>query len=270
MVRARQLSMGEGGTPVIDIVLGERRLRAKVEYLAPTLSFKDRGAVWLIAAAVELGAGRVVADSSGNAGTAVAAYAARAGLACEVYAPASTAPGKLAQIAAHGADLRAIDGTRADVAAAAIEAVERSGAFYASHVWNPLFFQGTRGIVDELDPVPDVLVLPVGNGTLVLGAALARRDGMRIVGVRATPGTVAEGIDIAEPPRRTEVAAVVDQWITVTDEEILAAQTELARQGLFVEPTGAVAAAAVGHLRDVDPAADVVIPLTGAGLKGLH
>jgi threonine synthase len=93
---------------------------------------------------------------------------------------------------------------------------------------------------------------------------------MRIVGVRATPGTVAEGIDIAEPPRRTEVAAVVDQWITVTDEEIVAAQTELARQGLFVEPTGAVAAAAVGHLRDVDPAADVVIPLTGAGLKGLH
>jgi threonine synthase len=260
VARVEQLSLGEGSTPEVEVVVGDRVVRAKLEQLSPTGSFKDRGAVWVIAAAVEQGAARIVADSSGNAGAAFAAYAARAGLAATVFVPATAPAAKLAAIARYGAEVRLVDGTRADAAAAAAVEVDASGAFHASHVWHPLFAVGTAGLVDELDPVPEVLVLPVGNGTLVLGAALAAR-GCEIVGVRAEPGTIADGIDIAAPPRWDELVAVVDRWITVSDAEIITAQHELAAQCLAVEPTGAVAAAAVAP---VDRDADVVIPLSGA------
>jgi threonine synthase len=256
-----QLSLGEGGTPEVEVELSGRLVRAKLEHLSPTGSFKDRGAVWLVAGALAEGATRVVADSSGNAGAAVAAYAARGGIAATIYVPASAPPGKRRALDRYGADVRVIDGTRADVAAAAIADVDATGAFYASHVWNPLFLLGTRAIFDELDPVPEFVVLPVGNGTLVLGAALADR-GCEIVGVRAQPGSIADGIDVASPPRWAEVDAVVDHWIEVTDGDIVEAQRALAAQGLAVEPTGAVAAAAIEHLDDDD--ADVVVPLTGA------
>src|SRR5918992_839712 len=79
-----------------------------------------------------------------------------------------------------GAGIRLVDGDREDVARAAIAAVEESGSFYASHVYNPFFFEGTKTFAFELweqlsgagrpDRVPDVVVLPAGNGTLVLGA----------------------------------------------------------------------------------------------------
>ncbi|MEY2436344.1 MAG: threonine synthase, partial [Acidimicrobiaceae bacterium] len=82
-------------------------------------------------------------------------------------------------------------------------------------------------------------------------------------------GTVAEGIAIAAPPRGSQILAAVRETrgdvVTVTDEEVLAAQDALARQGLYVEPTAAVPAAAV---RQVDDGATVAIPLSGAGLKG--
>ena len=266
MARVGALSMGEGRTPVVPVKIDGRTARAKLEFLSPTLSFKDRGAVWLIAAAVELGASRVVADSSGNAGTAIAAYAARAGLPCDVFVPAAASPAKLAQMEAHGAVIHRVEGVREQAAIAAHVAVDDLGAFYASHVWNPLFYEGTKEVVLELDPLPDLLVLPVGNGTLVLGAARARREGMRIIGVRAHAGTVAAGIDIAEPPRWAQVSSAVERFVVVTDDEIVAARRQLAHQGLFVEPTGAVAAAALAH---IETDLDIVIPLTGASTKAL-
>lgn len=299
------LSLGEGHTPIVDVELGGRDVVAKVEFASPTLSFKDRGAVMVVGAAVLLGARRVIADSSGNAGSAIAAYAARAALPCEVFVAASTSPAKLASMRAHGADVHLVDGTREQVAAAAIDAVERSGAFYASHVWNPWFFEGTKGYVLELHEqlggrLPDVLVLPAGNGTLVLGARRALRELLaagriealpKIVAVQAAAcapiaaacatgalsvaavtngGTVADGIAIAAPPRGGEVLEAM-RWtggaaVTVTDDEVLAAQNALARQGLFVELTAAAPAAAVAK---VDAGASVAIPLCGAGLNSV-
>src|SRR5699024_8141505 len=83
------------------------------------LSFKDRGAAVLMAKAKSLGAGKVIADSSGNAGTAIAAYAARCNIACDIYLSDVTSPKKMAQVKAHGAEIRQIEGTRQDIAAAA-------------------------------------------------------------------------------------------------------------------------------------------------------
>jgi threonine synthase len=251
----------------------------------------------------------LVADSSGNAGAAIAAYASRAGLPCEVFVARSTAAGKLAGLAAVGATIRLVDGDREEVARAAIAEVEASGSFYASHVYNPFFFEGTKTFAfelwEQLGRVPDVVVLPAGNGTLVLGAytgfselhrarlierlprflvvqaagcapvAQAFHSHSMMVVPVVNQGTVADGIAIAEPARGDEIVDAVrltrGTVITVTDDEIRVAADRLARQGLYVEPTAAVPAAGVrraradGWLDDDDSL--VVIPLCGAGLK---
>lgn len=296
------VGLGEGGTPLVPV--GDRPgLWAKVEYANPTLSFKDRGAAVLVAKALEWGVERVVCDSSGNAGTAVAAYCARVGIECHVVVPAATRPAKLAAARAHGAEVHLVEGTREDVAAAAIAAVARGDVFYASHVWQPAFLEGTKTmayeVVEQLGRAPDAVVVPAGNGTLLLGVAkgfaelalagvvpavprlvavqaAACAPVARAAGVDAPPpggDTVADGIAVAAPPRAAEMAAAVaasgGRWLTVTDDEVLAARDRLARRGWFVEPTGAVAAAAAAHLDPGGVDGEVVVPLCGAGLKAM-
>jgi len=143
------ISLGEGMTPLVTAP-GDPGVQLKVDYLMPTGSFKDRGAVLLAALARRLGVPRMVADSSGNAGSAVAAYAARAGIACAVYVPAATSAGKVAQLRAYGATVHQIPGSREDTADAAAEAADRPGTFYASHVYHPFFLQGMKTYAFEL------------------------------------------------------------------------------------------------------------------------
>jgi len=288
------LSLGEGMTPLVTAP-GRPSVLLKVDYLMPTGSFKDRGAVVLTALARKLNVPRMIADSSGNAGTAIAAYAARAGIGCEVFVPAATSPGKVAQLRAYGAAVRQIAGSREDTAAAAMEAAEQPGTFYASHVYHPFFLHGTKTYTLELweqlaGRLPPVLVLPVGNGTLVLGAYLACRELLgqglisrlpRIVAVQAAAcaplasafrrgladpdeidgqETIAEGIAIARPARGAQVLAAVRDTggaiVTVTDDQVRAAHAGLARAGLYVEPTAAACWAAIeaglADLPDID------------------
>jgi threonine synthase len=307
------LSMGEGMTALVR-VRSRPELALKVDYLMPTGSFKDRGAVLLAALAGQLGIGALVADSSGNAGTAIAAYAARLGIACDVYVPAATSAGKLAQLYAYGASVHRVEGSREDTAAAAAEAADRPGMFYASHVYNPVFLHGTKTYVFELweqlgGRLPGTLVLPVGNGTLVLGCHLGSRElvdqGLigalpTIIAVQAdacaplaqamsegkaqptevsTGPTIAEGIAIARPARGGQVLAAVAETggaiVTVTDDQVRDACADLARSGLYVEPTAAACWAAV--LAGLVPAGgasgdqpDLVVPLCGTGLKSGH
>src|SRR5262249_45820891 len=128
---AASLSLGEGMTPVVaadDPLCG---VSIKLDYLFPPLSFKDRGAVVLVASAVQRGASALVADSSGNAGSAIAAYAARAGLPCTVFVPEHTSVGKQRQIRAYGASVKLVPGDRTATTEAAIDAVTATGATYA-------------------------------------------------------------------------------------------------------------------------------------------
>ena len=293
----RRATLGEGLTPLLEAGPG---LSVKVEYASPTLSFKDRGVVLLLAQALAAGASKVVADSSGNAGTAVAAYSARVGLPAEIFVPENTSPKKIGQVRAHGAQVHLVPGSREATAAAAIEAVEHGGAFYASHVYNPVFHLGTATYGFEVweqlgGRLPDTFVLPVGNGTLVLGvtravagllAAGRITSAPRIVAVQAancaplaaawrngstapaaveSRPTIAEGIAIAAPARGAEILAAVDEFATVEEDQVLAARAELARRGWYVEDTAAVCWAAV---RAAGQAwGSVVVPLSGAGLK---
>ena len=301
-----KVTMGEGMTPLISDRVGAL---LKVDFLTPTQSFKDRGASVLVAKAIEMGVDRMVADSSGNAGTSIAAYAARAGVAVEVFVPESTSEKKVGQLLSYGAIVHQIAGPREASAEAAISRVENTSSFYASHVYNPFFHHGTKTFVYEVweqlgGKLGEVFLVPAGNGTLLLGVALGIRelyeqglvDSMpRLVAVqseRCAPlarlwrvrnsepqtdeevgPTVAEGIAIAKPPRAEQMLASVAQsngtFVTVSDDEILAARIDLLSQGIDVEPTGAVAFAGAQKWErsEGSPASSVVIALTGAGLK---
>jgi threonine synthase len=279
------ISFGEGRTPLVAIT---RRLSVKLDFLMPTLSFKDRGAVMLLEAARRIEPDLVIADSSGNAGTSVAAYAARAGLPCKIFVPATTSAKKVEQVRAHGAEVMIIEGDREATARAAQRTADEPGTFYASHVYNPYFLHGTKTYGYEIwedlgGRLPEVLVLPVGNGTLVLGVALAvaelvdhglidqappivavqaeavsplaraRAEGLAEVppGYATSAETITEGIAIAEPARSAQILAAIDNSggdiVTVTDAGVRAAQRDLAGRGLYVEATAAACWAAIRH-----------------------
>jgi threonine synthase len=297
------VSFDEGMTPMIPVELGEGWLLLKLEQLFPTGSYKDRGAAILISKAKEMGIARVVEDSSGNAGCAIAAYAAMAGIECEILVPESTSPGKLAQILLYGAALRRIPGSREDTAKAALAAAETT--YYASHSWNPFFFQGTKTFAYEVWEqlsfrVPDALLLPAGNGTLLIGSFLGFRelrengliekiprhiavqaencapllamfrDGLDTVPAIEPRETIAEGVAVAAPVRGKEIVDIVRETggevLAVSDTEVEKALILLGRKGLYVEPTSALPVAAFRKYPRVR-SGTVVAPLTGHGLK---
>lgn len=302
----QEITLGEGGTPLIKL---SENVYAKAEYYMPTLSFKDRGAVLLIAMAKKIGVDRVVADSSGNAGTAIAAYGARAGIQCDIFVPESTSIKKMKQIEAHGAVIHKVPGTREDTAKAAIAMVEKTNSFYASHIYNPIFWEGTKTYVYEVfeqmnGKLPDAFIIPVGNGTLLMGAYIALQELMesgqivkmpKLLAVQAeacapimqafaegrntvlpieNSGTIAEGIAISAPARGTEILRAIRESggdiIGVPEESIIHARKELALKGIYVEITSAANYA--GYLQYLEKYPElteqqVVFPLCGAGIK---
>ena len=297
------LTLGEGLTPLLPREMGGRSLHLKLEYLCPTGSFKDRGAAVMMAKIREWGIKHVVEDSSGNAGAAVAAYAAAAGVDCDIYLPESTTEGKIKQIKAYGAKVRKIPGDRDATSQAIWEAAQNT--YYASHVWNPLFFAGTKTMAYEIWEQlgferPDVLFIPIGNGTMLLGAYWGFKDLLKMGQIDAVPRiiaiqsihcspihaefydypqseitpTVAEGIRVGQPARQAEIIAAIratgGEILTVEDSEVLNGVTELSKMGIYVEPTSGTVVAgfhraeAQGLLQPTDR---VVLPLTGSGLK---
>ncbi len=299
---AEIVSMGEGLTPLVQAEWKGMPVYFKLEYLAPTGSFKDRGTSVLVSFLKSAGLKEVVEDSSGNAGASLAAYSARAGIRARIFVPAHASPAKKSQIAVYGAELVEIEGPREEAARAVREEAE-IGHYYASHYYNPLVLEGMKTaayeIWEQLGRAPDAIVLPVGHGTLLLGLHRGFRDLLEaglvssvpaLYGVQArncsplfeafrlgledvpeyTPKpTVAEGISIARPLRAKEILQAVRETggkiLAVEEEEILRARRELALRGFFVEPTSATAAAALDHL--LLPGKTIVVPLTGSGLK---
>ncbi|MCY7405100.1 MAG: threonine synthase [Cryobacterium sp.] len=277
------ITLGEGLSPLVPS-RALAHVQLKLDFLLPTLSFKDRGAVVLATLAKRLGVTNAMVDSSGNAGTAMAAYFGRAGIGCTVYVPESTSPGKLAQMRAHRATVELVPGSRADTSAAALQAAGQDGVLYASHVYHPYFLHGVKTYGYEIweqrgRSLPETVVVPVGNGTMVLGCYLAFSElvaaGLaermpRIIAVQASAcspleqamalgldaplavdggATIAEGIAIAAPSRGKQIVRAVRATggtiVSVTDQQTAAACQELANEGLFVEPTSAVCFAAV-------------------------
>lgn len=306
---ADPVTLGEGFTPIVDREILGLPARFKLEFLSPTGSFKDRGASVVMTQMAASGVDRAVEDSSGNAGQAMAAYASRAGIAVEVLVPDDAPAPKLAAIEACGGRLVRVSGGRAAASAAALQRAE-AGLPYASHVWNPFFLEGTKTFAFEIweqtdRRIPPRIFLPVGNGSLLIGAfdgfASLREHGLcdrvpRLVGVQAevcaplvTPRegreraplgerSLADGIRIIAPPRARRAAEAVErtggEFLSVPEAAIEETWRALARSGLHVEPTAAVALA--GALdwarsdvsrREMDAEGPPLIALTGSGLK---
>ena len=374
------VTLYEGFTPLVAAPDWDATF--KLEYVFPTGSFKDRGATTTLSRAIELGVETVIEDSSGNAGAAIATYAARAGLPAAIYVPAAVKQSKLMAIQRVGARPVRIEGSREDVTAACVEAVEggasRDGrsedeidtdtettgdadtdaaddtgadtddrtdadtddhadvdthtgthagvdektaserghpdapyqhgpGWYASHAWNPAFYAGTMTFAFEVAAqqewtAPDAIVLPIGHGTLFLGAyrgfSILEEAGIvdrlpRLIGVQSAgfdpivhavggdrfvedgaSGEIADGIQIREPARGTQILDAIEETdgaaVAVGDGIVESALDRLHRGGFYVEPTAAVAPAALEPIREaglLDGGENVVVPLTGSGLK---
>jgi threonine synthase len=304
---ADPITMGEGCTPLIRRTLHGAPALLKCEWFTPTGSFKDRGASVMLSLLRAQGVQAVLEDSSGNGGAAVSAYCAAGGMHATIMAPASTSPAKTVQMRAHGATVELIPGSRQDTADAA---VRRSDAtFYASHNWHPFFLHGTKTLAYELWEdlgfrAPDNIITPCGAGSNVLGCEIGFSELLRAGEIDAMPRifaaqpancapiaaaflagsdvpvataispTIAEGAAIAQPIRLAEVLGTLRQTrggaVMLSEAEIGAATLDLARNGIYVEPTAALAAAAFARLLaagTLAPEQTTVLVLTGSGLK---
>ncbi|MCR5176998.1 MAG: threonine synthase [Anaerovibrio sp.] len=302
----KNVSLGEGMTPVVRL---DDNVLLKMDYFMPTLSYKDRGAAVLVSHCKKIGVDYIVQDSSGNAGNSVAAYAARAGIACEIFVPEGTSPKKINMIRAHGATCTVVPGTRDHCAEVCREKVAREGVYYANHVYNPFFYEGTKTyiyeVLEQLHRIPGHILIPVGNGTLFLGvikglehllasgiidrmpqiiavqseycdpllkAAADGRDSF--VEVNPQP-TLAEGIAIGVPMRDKKILEYAYKhkvrFIHAMEKDILKARELLALKGVYCEHTTAANYAAyINYCEKYGTAEDCLITMCGAGLKSDH
>jgi threonine synthase len=287
-------TLGEGNTPFLE----SGGISYKLDFLNPTGSYKDRGSATLLSFLRENGVSRISEDSSGNAGASIAAYGALLGMEVSVFVPDTVKGAKLRQIESYGARVTRVQGTRSDVSRAA----ESSRLYFASHVWQPEFRDGIRTLAYEISrdlgwKAPDNVFLPTSAGTLLLGVYSGFHHMLESGEIERMPRLVAvqseqvspvysalKGVRYEAPAKITsradalvstnpvflpEMVAVLSECgdaLTVSEDEIVSAHTELARKGLLVEYSSATAYAAA--LRYPERGRDVVV-LTGSGLKTL-
>lgn len=299
------VNLEEGSTPLVHLgrlsdELGVE-LYGKLEGCNPSGSFKDRGMVLAVAKALEDGAKAFVCASTGNTSASAAAYAAHVGAACYVLLPAGhVALGKLAQALIYGAKVIAVDGNFDKALELAREAADKKHYAMVNSV-NPyrLISQKTGAweICESLGTAPDLHVIPVGNACNISAywagykdfAESGRiKDLPRMIGVQAEgaaplatgrpcpdPETIATAIRIGNPVSADKARAAVSEsggeFLSVSDDEILAAQRKLASEaGVFAEPASCASFAGVLKLHragKLPKGAKITMILTGNGLK---
>jgi len=304
-IETAPVSLSEGGTPLLraerfGASLQMQNLWIKDESQNPTQSFKARGMSVAVSMAKHLGASKLVAPSAGNAGSALAAYAARAGLEANII-----------ECREFGAEVTLIDGLISDCAAEISR--RKENWFDVSTLKEPYRIEGKKTLGYELAEqlnweLPDVIIYPTGGGTGLIGMWKAF-DEMEKLGwidkkrprmfsvqaegcapiVRAFEAgencaaefpnahTLAAGLRVPKAIGDFVILNILRQSnggaITVTDEEMIRTAAEVASsEGLFVAPEGAACFAALRSLLSSDkisPDQSVVIFNTGSGIKYL-
>lgn len=284
------VSLGEPITPLLPMQIGDLPILAKCEFGLPSGSYKDRGAAVLMSFLRAVGVEEAVEDSSGNAGAAASAYAARAGIRLKIFCPATAAAGKLLQIRLFNAELVRVEGPRPRATAALLDYIEKSGAVYASHLWHPLFVEGVKTMAFEIAEqlgwtAPHSVVFSVGAGSIALGlyrgfkelrdaaviprlprliAVQARnvcplytafREGAdRVVPPPNPRPTLAEGLAMPAVVHGAEILEGLRQSggtvVAVEEEEIVAGVKNFGARGFCVEPTTAVLWAGLKRARE--------------------
>ena len=274
------ISLGEGSTPLLAAprlgkLLGVD-LFLKWEASNPTGSYKDRGMTVAVSKAAEAGARAVICASTGNTASSAAAYAARAGIPALILIPeGAIAGGKLIQTRALGARVLEVRGSFDQALAAARELSDR-GTHALVNSLNPYRIEGQKTavfeIVEELGAAPDAFVIPYGGG----GNTTAYAQGIAESGLATPlysieafdrPNTLATAIRIGTPVHRPKVEQSGAHVAAVSDEEIVEAWLQLAREeGLFCEPSSAAGLAFLRRRTELQ-GARVVVTITGHGLK---
>jgi len=304
-----------GGTPMFPATrlagdLGLDRLWIKDDTRNPSGSTKDRASLLVATKAGEFGLRTIAAASTGNAGTALAAVGAAAGLGTVVFVPASAPEAKLVQMLSYGARVLPILGTYDDAFELCLAACREFGWYNRNTALNPYTIEGKKTaaveIAREMDPVvPDVVVVPVGDGVILSGVAKGFADLAASGLIASVPRLLAvqpegsaaiaraweDGLEDAEPvsgahsvadsltveaPRNARLCLrrlreSGGAAVAVSDGEILSAIPRLAsRAGVFAEPAAAAGLAGLQAALDaglVDRSESVVLLITGSGLK---
>lgn len=228
---------------------------------------------------------------------------------CEIFVPEGTSAKKIQMIRSHGAKVHMVPGNRDHCADLCRERVKEEGLYYASHVCNPFFFEGTKTYIyeafEQLHRIPKYILLPVGNGTLFLGVMKGLEHLLesgcidlmpQIIGVQSEhcdpvykavkaqsekveevkPGpTLAEGIAIGKPRRGHEILGYARKYgvrfVHAPEKEIADSMAQLAKQGIYCEPTTAANYAGYQeYCRLYGRTYDCLIPVCGSGLKSDH
>jgi len=301
-----------GGTPLYPVKrlrshLGMGNLWLKDDSRNPSASLKDRASI----IAVMLADGRTLAcASTGNAASSLAVQAASVGLPCYIFVPYNSPRAKIVQLLMCGATVFAVQGSYDDAFDLCIEACNTFGWYNRNTGYNPYLVEGKKTVGLEIAEqlqwqVPDSVLVPTGDGCIISGVYRGFEDFYRLgmidriprmiavqaegspAIVRALEGdgivrpypaqTVADGISVSLPRNGAMAVKVIREsggfGITVSDQEILAAEKELAKlTGVFAEPSGAASyAGLVRLLRDgrIERDERTVLLVTGSGLKSI-
>ncbi len=303
-------SLGEGNTPIIPLQkigrkLGLSNLFAKLEFMSPTGSFKDRGSSLVINVARKEKVSQFVEDSSGNAGASLSAYAGASNINAHIFVPETAGQGKLDQISIFGAELHKISGPRENSTTAAKEFSEKNNIPYLSHNLSPYFSEGMKSFAYEIySNLGEVehIIFPTGNGSLLLGTwrgflDISEYKNVNLPKLHAAQSkaiepivaaynhtkwtfdtkntTVASGISVSNPPRLNEIVDTLKNSngsaSSSYDQEALKWHEILAKEeGIFSEKTCAFSFSSLEKLvteNAIKKDETVLIPITGSGLK---
>ncbi len=287
-------------------------LRFKLDGSNPSGSFKDRASQLVAAQALFYSERRVVVASTGNAGSSMACAGAAYGLEVILFVPSSAPMNKLMQSVLYGARVVPVEGSYDDAFALSLAYSREAGGINRNTAYNPMTIEGKKSVSLELynqlgGRAPDAVFIPVGDGVIISGVSKGFEDlkraglipavpkliavqaeGSAAIAAAAASGrqqvlsgvrTIADSISVASPAGgRTALSALSSSagWaVVVSDEQILAAQLELAAEaGIFVEPAAAAAWAGVRSdsdriRRELGADAEVTVLLTGTGFKDM-
>lgn len=302
-----------GWTPLFRVPrlaqsLGLSSLYIKDDSRNPSASFKDRASAIALVRARDIGRDLVTGASTGNAASSTGVLAAAMGIRTRIFIPHTAPRAKVAQLLAFGAQVLAVDGTYDQAFDLCLAATKQFGWYNRNTGYNPFTREGKKSVSFEVCEqmgweVPDLVVVPVGDGNIISGVwkgfeefhrigfidrlprlLAVQAEGSAAV-VRALEGdgtikpvsgeTVADSISVSMPRDGAAAVQAVRAsggfGITVSDEQILAAIPEVARgSGVFGEPAGVASYAGLKKASEqgrIDPAWTIVLLVTGSGLK---
>ena len=303
-----------GDTPYLSFsklnkLTGFENLWIKNDSLNPSGSFKDRASFLVVAEANRINEDTIVAASTGNAASSLAAVCAAADKKAIIFVPESAPKAKLLQMYIYGADVRKVKGTYDDAFRLSLEYTEKNKGLNRNTAYHPLTIEGKKSAGLEIFiqngfKVPDAILVPVGDGVIISGIYKAFYDlkeaGIteklpKLVCVQAessnaihnfirtgvyknavNPVTVADSISVSAPSNALMAVKAVKESngfsVTVSDDEIMVAQRELAMSaGIFAEPSSSTVLAALKKSKKtLNKNEQIVLLITGSGLKDIE